>query len=41
MDEGLVMVIGMSIAYVASLLGMGLAYWAWRRRRHENEGDHQ
>jgi len=38
MDEGLVMVIGMSIAYAASLLGMGLAYWAWRRRhRSGNE----
>lgn len=31
MDQGLVMVVGMSIAYAASLLGMGLAYWAWRR----------
>jgi len=38
MDLGLVMVIGMSIAYAASLLGMGLAYWAWRRRhRNGNE----
>jgi len=33
MDEGLVMVIGMSIAYGASLLGLGLAYWAWRRHK--------
>ena len=31
MDKGLVTLIGMSIAYVASLLGMGFAYWAWRR----------
>ena len=33
MDRGLVTLIGMSIAYVASLLGMAFAYWAWRRRR--------
>ena len=32
MDEGLVTVIGMSIAYVASFIGMGLAWWAWRHR---------
>lgn len=32
MDRGLVTLIGMSIAYVASLLGMLLALWAWRRR---------
>jgi nicotinamide riboside transporter PnuC len=35
MDKGLVMVLGMSMAYVASLLGMGLAWWAWRRRHRE------
>jgi hypothetical protein len=33
MERGLVTLIGMSIAYVASLLGMGLAWWAWRRKR--------
>lgn len=32
MDRGLVTVIGMSIAYLASFIGMGLAWWAWRRR---------
>ena len=32
MDRGLVTLIGMSIAYAASLLGMGMAWWAWRRR---------
>jgi hypothetical protein len=32
MDRGLVTLIGMSIAYVASVLGLALAYWAWRRR---------
>jgi len=39
LDRGLVTVVGMSIAYVASLVGMGLAYWAWRKReREEREG---
>lgn len=36
MDRGLVTLIGMSIAYGASLVGMGLAWWAWRRRRGES-----
>ncbi len=35
MDRGLVTLIGMSIAYVASFIGMGLAWWAWRRRNDE------
>jgi hypothetical protein len=38
MDRGLVTLIGMSIAYVASLLGMGLAYWSWRRHRRHKDG---
>jgi hypothetical protein len=33
MDRGLATLIGMSIAYVASLLGMGLAWWAWKKRK--------
>lgn len=33
MERGLVTLIGMSIAYLASLLGMGIAWWAWRRRQ--------
>jgi len=33
MERGLVTLIGMSIAYLASFVGMGLAWWAWRRRR--------
>jgi hypothetical protein len=37
MDKGLVTLIGMSIAYLASLLGMGFAYWAWRR--HHRRAD--
>jgi hypothetical protein len=32
MDRGLTTLIGMSIAYLASFAGMGLAWWAWRRR---------
>ena len=37
MDKGLVTLIGMSIAYVASLLGMGFAYWAWRRHHRQED----
>jgi len=37
MDQGFVTVIGMSIAYVASFLGMGLAWYGWKKR-HEGEG---
>lgn len=33
MDRALATVIGMSIAYVASFLGMGLAWWSWRKRK--------
>jgi hypothetical protein len=32
MERGLVTLIGMSIAYAASLLGMGLAWYAYRKR---------
>ena len=40
MDRGLVTLIGMSIAYVASLLGMGVAWWAWRKHlRDTDKGD--
>ena len=38
MERGLVTLIGMSIAYVASLLGMGLAWWAWKRE-HSTKDD--
>ena len=37
MDEGLVMVVGMSIAYVASGFGMGVAWWAWRRKQRAGD----
>jgi hypothetical protein len=28
--------IGMSIAYLASFLGMGFAWWSWRRRQRKD-----
>lgn len=37
MDQGFVTVIGMSIAYAASFLGMALAWYGWRKR-HEEDG---
>jgi hypothetical protein len=37
MEEGLVTVIGMSIAYAASFLGMALAWYGWKKRRGEGE----
>jgi len=37
MDKGLVTLIGMSIAYVASLLGMCLAWVSWRKRRGKED----
>lgn len=39
MDRGLVTVIGMSIAYVASFIGMGLAWWAWKRRAEQPDDE--
>ena len=41
MDRGLVTLIGMSIAYLASLLGMGVAWWAWRKRHRDTGEDDQ
>lgn len=38
MDRGLVTLIGMSIAYAASFLGMSLAWYAWKRR-HGGKGE--
>jgi hypothetical protein len=32
MDKGFVTLIGMSIAYLASFLGMGMAWYGWKRR---------
>lgn len=35
MEKGLTVVIGMSIAYVASLLGMFLAYFSYKKHKRE------
>ena len=37
MDRGLVTLIGMSIAYVASFLGLGLAWWSWHTRHRKDD----
>ena len=37
MEGGFWVVIGMSIAYAASFLGMTLAYLSWRRRKKQPE----
>lgn len=37
MEQGLVTVIGMSIAYAASFLGMALAWHGWKKRHREEE----
>ena len=37
MERGLVTLSGMSIADVASRLGMGIAWWAWRKRHRDSE----
>ena len=29
--------IGMSIAYVASFAGLGLAWWSWRKRHGKDD----
>ncbi len=39
MDKGLVTLIGMSIAYVASFIGLGLAWWSYRKRQGGRESD--
>ncbi len=35
MDRGLVTLIGMSIAYVASFIGLGLAWYGWKKRHRD------
>lgn len=37
MEQGWAVVIGMSVAYVASFMGMLFAYLAYRRRRGERD----
>jgi len=40
MERSLATLLGMSIAYLASLLGMGLAWWSWRKSKGKRkEGD--
>jgi hypothetical protein len=38
MDRGFVTLIGMSIAYVASFIGLGLAWYGWKRRHRDDGG---
>ena len=37
MDRGLGALIGMSIAYLASFAGLGLAWWSWRKRQRKDD----
>ncbi len=37
MEQGLVTVIGMSIAYAASFLGLALAWYGWKKRHSGEE----
>jgi hypothetical protein len=39
MDKGLAMVIGMTIAYFASLLGLILAWISYRKHHHKSENE--
>ena len=41
MERGLVTLLGMSIAYVASLLGMGMAWYGWKRRHVGDVADRE
>lgn len=38
MERGLVTLLGMSIAYVASFIGLGLAWYGWKKR-HRVDGE--
>jgi hypothetical protein len=38
MERGYVTLIGMSIAYIASFLGLWLAWYGWRKRHAEDVG---
>ena len=37
MNQGLAVVIGMSIAYIASFLGLLLAFFSYRKRHKKNK----
>ena len=39
MDRGLVTLIGMSIAYVASFAGLAFAYWGWKKHLRPEPGE--
>jgi len=39
MEKGFVTLIGMSIAYVASFLGLGLAWYGWKKRHGDDAGN--
>ncbi|MGD8321748.1 MAG: hypothetical protein PVJ02_14975 [Gemmatimonadota bacterium] len=38
MEQGWDTLIGMSIAYVASFIGLGLAWYGWTRRHDDTRG---
>ena len=37
MDRGLVTLIGMSIAYAASFVGLSLAWWSWHKKHKKDD----
>jgi hypothetical protein len=37
MDPGLATLLGMSVAYLASFVGLTFAYLGWRRQQRERE----
>ncbi|MGD2217198.1 MAG: hypothetical protein PVJ64_10585 [Gemmatimonadales bacterium] len=41
MDRGLVTLIGMSIAYVASFAGLAFAYWGWKKHLRPDARDEE
>jgi H+/gluconate symporter-like permease len=41
MDRGLVTLIGMSIAYVASFAGLAFAYWGWKKHLRSEAHDEE
>ncbi|MEW5976228.1 MAG: hypothetical protein AB1898_10535 [Acidobacteriota bacterium] len=41
MDRDWAIVLGMSVAYLASFLGMGFAWWSYRRRKKGTQQDRE
>lgn len=41
MDRGLVTLIGMSIAYLASFAGLAFAYWGWKKHLRPEAPDEE